>query len=596
MQYESSRNKKKNSTNFNVEVKQIDEGLNHTNQAKIEDNVHKQHTTNRLKRVRSPSMIFDHGDSLSSKARRSNENVNCNNRELRRIISKDERKTRNDFFDSSKDIVHRERITKGDAVLSHCNKSNMAGENVECDRASRMHYGRQDIEQEQILNRTHHRRKEFEQERSSMTHHRRQDMEQGHASRIHNRRQQIEQKHVNKIHHGMHDVEKRGRSNKQDFEMIKELNERNNLRYEDFKRNYDGQEISPESRQLMSRRELSPKSRRQSGLRELELECRRFRSPRDLSPKLRHITTSQDMLDEQRSDTYDKYGLRNHGHDIKRSPEKSREAGISRNQCIEDESKRITYPKWFTAQTNIGGLGRVEGNRLTNFSVDLESEAFEKDNLKFPTLHGNYGNHDFSMHSQTYGSDYRDLTKDIYMDLHSPRLQTDYSNSKEMTFMQKNNYDIFGVHDSPKDFNCFDVERNYENQRYGINSLHSFGHLDGNIGRDYRINDFPQNSSIGFDIPSISKNIHEDSWKHLSQKNGLLNSYRNDINHAPITKAQDYTTSWNTMIPSSPSSSFRQSSFENPPISSLGSSWNQSSLYSLPSTNSMPFPQRELWP
>jgi len=608
IQHELSKDKK-NSTTFSKETNYIGEVLNHTNGIKSDDIGYKQSGTNRLKRARSPSMVFDHGDSLHSKTKRLDENINSNNRELKRPNSRNEKLTRNNAFDSSKDILHCERISRRDVEISHCNKSYVDRENVERDRGSRMHFGRQDVEHERI-NRTHHGRKDFEQERHNRMHHGRQDIEQRHAHRIHHRRQEIEQECVNKINHGRqefeqdcinkthhrrHDVEKRDRSKIQDFEIGMEVNERINSRYEDSKRHYNGQEMSQESRQFVCSRELSPKSRQLNGLRDLDLEVRRFRLPQDLSPPSRQMATSQDMIEEQRLQAYDKYNLRHYDHDMKRSPEKSREVGILRSQCLEDESKGITYPKWFTAQTNTSCLGRVEGNCSTKLSVDLGNESFEKDNINFPILHGNYGNQDFSVPSQIYSSGYSDLTRDTYMDLHSPRYKTNYSNPQEMKFIQRNNYDILGVCNSPKDFNCFDVERSHANQRFGMNSLHSFDHLDGNTRRDYGINDFPQSSLISSSIPSLSKNMHEDSWRHLSQGNDLLGSYRNDINHESTTKIQDYTTSWNNIVPSPPPSSFRHSTFENPHVSSLGSSWSQPSLYSLPSTNLMPFSQRELW-
>jgi len=609
VQHELSKDKNKTPTNFSKETNYIGEGFNHTNGIKSEDIVYKQSGTNRLKRARSPSMIIDNGDSLHFKTKRLDENINSNNRELRRPNSRNEKQIWNNAFDSSKDILHRERIRRRNAEISHCNKSNMDRENVEQDRASRMHFGRQDVEQEQI-NRTHHGRKDFEQERHNRMHHGRQDIEQRHANRIHHRRQEIEQEcinkihhgkqefeqdRINKIHHGRHDFEKRDRSKIQDFEIAMEVNERNKSRYEDSKRHYNGPEMSLESMQFTCSRELSPKSRQLNGLRDLDPEVRRFRLPRDLSPPSRRMATSRDMIEEQRLEAYNKYNLRQYDHDMKRSPEKSREVGISKSQCIEDELKGITYPKWFTSQTNTSCLGRVEGNRSTKLPIDLGNESFEKDNIKFPILHGNYGNQDFSMPSQTYSSDYSDLTRDTYVDLHSPRHKIDYSNPQEMTFMQRNNYDVLGVCNSLKDFNCFDVEKSYGNQRFGMNSLHSFDCLDGNTRRDYGINDFSQSSLISSNIPSLSQNMHEDSWRHLSQGNDLLGSYRNDINHESTTKIQDYTTSWNNIVPSSPPSSFRHSTFENPHVSSLGSSWNQPNLYSLPSTNLMPFSQRELW-
>lgn len=629
MQHESIREKKKNFINLSEETKCIQFGeelSRHTTRTMSENNVQKQHATSRLKRARSPSMIFDCRDALNYKAKRLNENRDWNNREFKRPISKDEKQTRDNAYTSPKDILHRQRITRCDVEISQCNKFNMAREDVEQERASRIHHGREVVEQErtsriyhgrqdveqEFASRIHHERQDFEHERKSRIHHGRQDVEQERTNRIHHgrqdveleranrthhERQDIEQEHANRIHHGRQDVEKRERFKKHDLEMVKEVNERNNSRYEDSKRNCNGREMSLESRQIMCLRDLSPTSRRSSGQRDLEPDFKRFKSPRGLSPESRQMSTSRNILDQQKLEAYDKYNLRNYDHDMGTSPEKSRELGISRAQCIEDEPSGITYPKWYTVQSNIGSLGRIDSNCSTNLPVDLEIESFERKNLKFPILHGNYESHDFPMHSQTYGTNYSDITRSTYMDLHSPRLEMDYSNPQEMSFMRKNNYDILGVHNSSNDFNCFDMERkSHPNQRFGMNNLNSFDHITTNIGRDYGINNFPRSSLIGSNIPSFSKDMHEDSW-NLSHNNSLLTPYRNhDINHSSTTKIQDYTTSWNNIIPSSPPSSYRHSTFENSHITSLESSWNQPSLYSLPSTNFMPFSQRELWP
>jgi hypothetical protein len=359
-------------------------------------------------------------------------------------------------------------------------------------------------------------------------------------------------------------------------------------------------DLELESRRLGGSRDFELESRQSSGLRDSECELKCFKSPQDLSPKSRRLTRSRDMNDQQRLDAYDQYSMKNYNDDdIRRSPEKSRGIGILKVQCPEEEQKGIAFPKWFTAQSNTCSLGRIEGNRSLNLPLDLGGESFGRENFKFPSFHGNHGFHDFPIHSQTYGTDYSDLSKVNYTDLHSSNLrhQIDYSNPQEVTYTQRNKYETYGLHNSSSDLNCFDTQtKTYSNQTFGMDNLHSLNQLDGGIGRDYGINDFHRGSLIGSDMPNLSKDIREDPWNYLSPNNNLLTSYRNDISHTPLIKSHDYTPSWNNIAPSSPPSSYiRHSTFENPHISSLGSSWNQPSLYPLPSTNLMPFPQQEPW-